>query len=331
MAKNPNDDTEPRVQRRVNTARNNTFLVTRLLKIYFSILVASALSLAALPAAASVGHLVRGASGAIYYVTNGQRYVFPNSAVFLSWYPDFSGVFQVRDSDLASLPLVGNVTYRPGVRLVKVQTDPKVYAIDSGETLRWVTSEDVAKELFGLRWNKLIDDIPDVFMADYAIGAPITSQGDYSRLSVMADSSEPDQYFRDRNAERQKKADEQAANRNALTACNVEAKSLSASLEKAKQKQDDFLKTWSGETVENWIEKTGTLPVGKEAEEADFSCSGDEVACYESFYGTPAQEAFEKWKSVQQKALGDAVASAQHSYDNKNAECTQIGWQLSKP
>ncbi len=113
-------------------------------------------------------------SKAVYYCgADGRRYVFPTQQIYLSWYADFTNVQTISAQQLASLPLGGNVTYRPGVRLVKIQTDPKVYAVAHGGVLRWVTSQQVAADLYGATWNKQIDDIPEVFFLNYTIGNSI--------------------------------------------------------------------------------------------------------------------------------------------------------------
>jgi len=95
--------------------------------------------LIALPASDSV--LVKApSSSSVYYISGDNRYVFPNDQTYKSWYSDYSTITNVTDEQLASLTLVGNVTYRPGTRLVKIQSDPKVYAVDKGGVLRWVNS-----------------------------------------------------------------------------------------------------------------------------------------------------------------------------------------------
>ena len=115
------------------------------------------------------------------------RYVFPNEKVFLSWYKDFSSIKTVaEDVHLASEPLMGNVKYRPGSTLVKITTDPKVYAVAKGGVLRWVKTEGVAAALYGPHWNKQVQDIPDSFFTDYVIGMPIASASDYSREQELA-------------------------------------------------------------------------------------------------------------------------------------------------
>ncbi len=112
---------------------------------------------------------------AVYFCgADGKRHAFPNQKIHDSWYAgNFAGVYEVTDAVLASIPLGANVTYRPGVRLVKIQTDPKVYAVAAHGVLRWVTTETVAQALYGADWNKMIDDVPDSFFVDYQIGTPI--------------------------------------------------------------------------------------------------------------------------------------------------------------
>ena len=122
------------------------------------------------------GTLIKGSLPAVYYCgADGKRYVFVNEQAYLSWYADFSTVKVISDADLAQIPLGGNVTYRPGARLVKIQTDPKVYAVARGGVLRWVMTEAVATRLYGANWNKMIDDVPDSFFVNYTVGAPIAN------------------------------------------------------------------------------------------------------------------------------------------------------------
>ena len=116
----------------------------------------------------------------IYYVSSdGARHVFPNGKVYFSWFSDFSGVVELDDSQLMNLPLGGNVVYRPGVVLVKIQTDPKVYAVSQNGQLRWVKTEQLAKKLYGDKWNLLVDDIPDSFFVNYVVSTAIESDDDF--------------------------------------------------------------------------------------------------------------------------------------------------------
>lgn len=140
-----------------------------------------ALAPSAHAAAPAPGSLVKGPLDAVYYyAVNGKRYVFPTEKTYLSWYADFSGVTTVSADELAALTVGGNATYRPGVRLVKINTDPKVYAVSAHGVLRWVQTEQLAQTLYGADWNQKIDDVPETYFVNYMIGSPIANSADYS-------------------------------------------------------------------------------------------------------------------------------------------------------
>lgn len=133
------------------------------------------------------GQLIRGSNPSVYYCgADGKRYVFANLKTYNTWYSDFSTVHTITDAALASVPLGGNVTYKPGTRLVKITTDPTVYAVDQGGVLHAIASESVATQLYGSAWNKSVDDIPDAFFVNYHVGAAITSASQFARSSVMS-------------------------------------------------------------------------------------------------------------------------------------------------
>jgi hypothetical protein len=131
------------------------------------------------PVEAHSGHpearLIKSSGQAVYYAVEGKRYVFPNEKIYFSWYTDFNEVVSVSDDEMASYLIAGNVTYRPGSRLVKIQSDPKVYAVTAGGTLRWIASEEAAKGLYGDDWNKKVDDLSDAFFFNYRMGESVLS------------------------------------------------------------------------------------------------------------------------------------------------------------
>lgn len=132
------------------------------------------------------GDLIKASGAAVYYYgADGKRYVFPTEKTFFSWYDNFDTVKTISDGDLANLPIGGNVTYRPGVRMIKITTDPKTYAIATGGTLRHITSEAIAVTLYGEDWNTKIDDIPDAFFTNYIIGEPITNSSEFNPASAQ--------------------------------------------------------------------------------------------------------------------------------------------------
>jgi len=136
------------------------------------------------------GDLVRGETfSSVYYMgSDGMRYVFPDSNTFFTWYDGFDNVKFLSDSDLAKLQMGGNVTFRPGVHMVKINTDPKTYAVDKGGVLKHITSEAVALSLYGSDWNKNVRDVPDEFFTNYTIGDAIAVASTYNVVSVTAAS-----------------------------------------------------------------------------------------------------------------------------------------------
>lgn len=128
------------------------------------------------------GRLIKmSGSSTVYFLgANGRRYVFPNERVFRSWFPVTPAVRTVSREEMARYPIGGNVTYRPGTRMVKIQTDPKIYAVSRDGLLRHVTSESVAKALYGPEWNTKIDDISEAFFVDYRVGPAVSSALEYA-------------------------------------------------------------------------------------------------------------------------------------------------------
>lgn len=132
----------------------------------------------------------------VYFVGNdGKRHVFTNPAVYFSWYEDFDDVIEISAEDMAGIQLGYNVTYKPGVTMVKFQVSPKIYVVDWDHTLRYVTSESMASELYGSDWNtEDVDDISDVFFTNYTIGAALEDAEDYDR-DDFENVETPDQIF----------------------------------------------------------------------------------------------------------------------------------------
>ncbi len=119
----------------------------------------------------SSGDLIRGQSfSAVYYMgADGYRYVFPNDKTYFTWYSNFDTVEWMSDADLGKIQIGGNVTYKPGVKMIKINTDPKVYAVHENGALYWVDSEATATTLYGSAWNTRIDDVADAFFSNYTL------------------------------------------------------------------------------------------------------------------------------------------------------------------
>ncbi len=115
-----------------------------------------------------------------YYASDGKRYVFPNEKVYFTWYPTFADVKIISLEDMTKIPIGGNVTYRPGSKLVKFQTDNKVYAVYQNGELRWVPTEQMAKDLYGANWASKVDDISEAFYVNYRFGSVIEHRLDFA-------------------------------------------------------------------------------------------------------------------------------------------------------
>ena len=115
------------------------------------------------------GDLVRGEtqSSVYYFGEDGMRYVFPNEKIYLTWYPDFKNVKWISDADLSLIQIGGNVTYKPGSKLIQIESDPMLYTLSKNGTLRAIDSDSLPKELYGSTWKKQIDLIPASLAKDY--------------------------------------------------------------------------------------------------------------------------------------------------------------------
>jgi len=155
--------------------------------IAWSIGVAALIPLSAQAATIASGDLIKASQPAVYYYGNdGKRYVFPNEKTYFTWYADFSSVKTITDAELAAISIGGNVTYKPGVKMVKITTDPKVYAVAANGSLRWIQSEAIASALYGSAWNTMVQDVSDAFFVNYTTGANVTSSADFSPATVTA-------------------------------------------------------------------------------------------------------------------------------------------------
>ncbi len=121
------------------------------------------------------------ADAVVYFLAaDGYRHAFPNERVYFTWYRNFDNIVKISAADMAKIALGSNVTYRPGTRMVKFTSGNKVYAVDRGGVLRWVTTEAAARVLYGNDWNTRIDDISDALFGSYSFGPIINAQVDYN-------------------------------------------------------------------------------------------------------------------------------------------------------
>ncbi len=153
-----------------------------------------------------------------WYNNDGKRYVIVNQATYLSWFPQGSRkhfIRRVSNQVLANIPIGGNVTYKPGVKILKVQNGasglcvarPKdrmpnipansfnkseqdgewFHIITGGDRLYVIAkggiarecAPDVLEQIYGKNWRDLVEELPDAFFTNYGIGDAVFSIKDY--------------------------------------------------------------------------------------------------------------------------------------------------------
>jgi len=161
-----------------------------------TILSVSGFGLNTVKAAAMDGDLIKmNGLSTVYYYKGGKRFVFPNLTTYKSWYADFSGVKVISQSELESYPLGANVTMRPGTYLIKITTNPNVYAVEPGGKLRAIASEAAALSLYGTNWAQKIVDVPDGFWSNYSITTALGSN--YPAGTLVKAAGGADTYYYD--------------------------------------------------------------------------------------------------------------------------------------
>ncbi len=155
----------------------------------------------ALPTAASAATLVNGdlikgpRDSSVYYYFGNQRYVFPNATTYFSWFRDFSTVKTISQSELEMIDLgTRNITIRPGTKLVKIQSIPKVYAVTAGGRLQWIQSEQIASSLYGANWARRVTDVPDSFWGNYSVDTATVSSSVHPEGTLVSYAGSGDRY-----------------------------------------------------------------------------------------------------------------------------------------
>ncbi len=130
-----------------------------------------------LPVGVQIGTLVKRPDMSVVYFIDqdNRRHAFPNSTVFSSYFKDFSTVKTISAETLAAIPLGSNVVMRPGTYLIKIQSDPNVYAVEPYGVIRWLQSEQIASALYGPDWSSKIVDVDPTFFINYQVGLPVAT------------------------------------------------------------------------------------------------------------------------------------------------------------
>lgn len=99
---------------------------------------------------------------------DGSKHLFLTEAIFLSYYNDFSTVEIISSSEMNLYNFAGNMQMKLG-NLIKIRTLPKVYEVMENWQIKWIPTEQDAKNLYGNNWDSLIKIIPDEFFSEYEV------------------------------------------------------------------------------------------------------------------------------------------------------------------
>src|SRR3989339_1688349 len=115
----------------------------------------------AMAATLTAGTLIKSVenTAVYYYGADGKRYVFPHEKYYKTWYSDFKNITPLTANEIAAIEIGGNVSVKPGTKLVKFTTAPAVYAVEPGSKLKKIGSEAAAKTLYGNDWAKNVMDL----------------------------------------------------------------------------------------------------------------------------------------------------------------------------
>lgn len=127
----------------------------------------------------ATGGFIRSPSfSTVYYVTSDfTRRPFFDVATFRT-YGTFAQVKTVTDATLPLMPLAAPMLPKPGTVLVKIQSDPRTFAVtepgtDGKPVLRYIPSEAEAIRLCGASWAQYVIDLPPTLWNRFAFGQDV--------------------------------------------------------------------------------------------------------------------------------------------------------------
>lgn len=120
----------------------------------------------------------------IYYLgADGKRYIFPTEGTFKSWFGDREVTAEKTLEEVGEIIIGGNVTYKPGYRLITTESVTEIFYVAPGGILRPV-SASLAEQIYGQDWESMIDDLENHYFTNYKIGPAIT---DISEIQAIND------------------------------------------------------------------------------------------------------------------------------------------------
>jgi len=150
------------------------------------------------------GMLFKGGLEMVYYMgSDGKRYVFPTTMILDSWYGPYdadgiplsdgsvcNSVYQLPDAEVASVPIGGNVTFRPGVFVTGIMTDPARYVVSKGGVLRKLVPPSLQDQIYPGTAALRLRRSPDAFFVNFLMGAVLTDSSEYDPVVEFATTLE---------------------------------------------------------------------------------------------------------------------------------------------
>jgi len=174
-----------------------------------SVLGMSVLSMTIVASPVSAATIVNGdliktkTDSAVYYVQNGNRYVFPNENTYRTWFVNSAGLADfksvtikiVTDAEKNALPYTGIVRFRPGTAIYKFSaSDTDMYAVEPNGVLRLITTSQAAA-IYGTNWSSKVFVGSNYSFNDYTKGTAFT--GTYPIGTVVNPTGTSDLFYWD--------------------------------------------------------------------------------------------------------------------------------------
>ncbi len=126
---------------------------------------------------------VRSASTSTIYLldSSNRRRPIPDEQTFFTWATSFNEVSVIDEESLQAIPLGPTLLPKAGTVLVKIQSVPDVFAIDGtpeAPIFRWITSEGLARSLYGPSWADYVIDLPPTTWSRLSFGTALENASD---------------------------------------------------------------------------------------------------------------------------------------------------------
>lgn len=125
----------------------------------------------------------------VYYIsTDRKRHPLYDAQTYFTWQDSFDSIAWVTDATLSTLTLGEPLLPKSGVVLVKLVSDPSVYAIEQS-ALRLISSEQIAIDTYGSDWADYVIDLTPTLFEHFTSGIFVVD-GESVDKSIMKKRSE---------------------------------------------------------------------------------------------------------------------------------------------